>query len=203
MSDAKVQSVKVSVDTKVEQIIECDKAGVKLQFECERGRFQELKPEIVKSLSSANQERYAMAREMFLEQPTDAWEDEVAALVNSQPTYANATERLTVLNKDPNFEYEFAAADGIQNEMARGWEVVNGGVKTGQNPSGKGITKTMSNGKPELVLMRIPKVKHEQLMAKHHEGIEGFMNGTTAEQAAKVGRGMGGSLEPEVTTSRN
>jgi len=193
MSNLNVQKKVVSIDTKTEMVIDWDKTGASLSFDIEKGRFLTLKPEVVEKLSSDNQIRYRMAQEYAVQVDGDDADDEIARLFSTTPSYAGASARMQVLNPDPKMEYAFTGVDGLENMRGLGYEVVQNSVKTGQNPQGKGVTKFMSNGKVDLVMMQISKEKHEKLMAKNHDGIQNFMDGQTAAATRSIDGTTAGS----------
>lgn len=89
-----------------------------------------------------------------------------------------ADDMMTVLNKDPGYEYYFCSTDprnpaSIERSKARGYEIVDQNNNSGevvpmadQSDASKGAI-TM----PGLALMRIPKEYHEIRMQRHAEEI--------------------------------
>jgi len=155
------------------EILSFDAAGATLVFD--PMKMPVVNDTIVRKLSTENRMRFNVAKEIAGElkqrKPAD---DVVLGLVTSDgfdmpETAGQAKQRLYIEGKMPGYEYRWIRPEDVDTFQARGWEVDNTGTLKTFRGSGRGPRTIRSQGKVELVVVRMHESAHKKLRAEKAE----------------------------------
>jgi hypothetical protein len=157
----------ISVDNSFVDVLDLDSKGERIVFDAEPGRFMSLNASELDQLSKTSKLAYQYSKEMYdakieaLDNPlVDGATAPSGAIgtgynISSVGGSVSPEDRLAV-DGVPNGKRVYWADAGKINRTARdfGFEVcTTPGVRTANNPSGKGVHRISKDGKDELVLM--------------------------------------------------
>lgn len=161
------KAVKITIDNDPQEVVQYDNDGVRLEFEHANGKFLRLPPEVTRSLSYENKQRYFVSKGMFEE--TLSFDGYDRRNFPPRQGFATATDRLSVLNKDPKMHYCWKRPDELRQAKMDGYRVAQDASLDTFN-SEPSSTKTVgTHGQEELVLMEIPKEINQQQRAANKE----------------------------------
>jgi len=159
--------VTIDIDTPMEKVVELDNNGVELEFDHHPEKFLRLPSDVTRELSYNNKQRYFVSKGMAEETLDLSAYDQ--RMFKPEPGRAMATDRLEVLNKDPNFHYCWKRPDELQHCKMDGY-VIADDRQLGTFHGDVGSARTVgADGKTELVLMKLPKEKYQQQRAANKE----------------------------------
>lgn len=152
--------VVVLVDTKDEDVLKWNEEGRKLFFDDEEGNFRELAPEVVKSLSLSNRERYDVAKNIVsgadvIGNVQDSIQGFSARDYNIRPGSASAN--LAVYGKKPGEDYYWERAENVDKRRAESWKVDKDPDVHTRHQESCSYKTVGGQAKPELVLLSRPK----------------------------------------------
>lgn len=178
-----------AVDTTVEKIVELDKEGATLVFDTSSDGFVKLQDEDLVKLSKWNRDRYLVAREIW-EEIQGAGKDPLLEIVQGiefGPNRGSATARLHIEGRDKNCVYWWATPDRVYEKMTQGWVPVQGGMeKTLHSRDGR-VHRIGKKGEEELILMKMPREKWQQIQRKKVEAYEAKVRGIDTASAELAG----------------
>lgn len=151
--------VKISIDSKPEEVVELNNQGVELYFDDTKDGFLELPSNVAEDLGFYNKQRYFTARNI-VQGALDLSSNKEG--YNPQPGQATASEQMAVYGKDARFHYCWKRPDELRQAQRQGYRVANdpnldtfyGGTGTSHLVGEK--------GQEELVLMKTPRDNYEQ-----------------------------------------
>jgi hypothetical protein len=196
----------VSVDTPLETVIQCDEEGARVVFEHEKGRFLELKDEVLTALSHETRIAYSVSKALNekddpennefqqrikvgeLRDKRKQFESEIRTTIQS----SLATKKLQAFVGN-GFSPYWSRPDKVEERLAKGYEIVKPSTKdvyagVQASKSAMGDAKASDGhfeirskpGEPELVLMRIPNDEKKKLMAAKDEAAKRMAEGMTS-----------------------
>lgn len=171
------KKINITEDNTLEEVLKYDNEGYLLVFDPDS--FMELSGNDLRSLRKINRDRYSVYKEIAEDAKKRVPRDEkILDEFQVAASAGLAARRLEVKGKDPKFAYRWERPDMVEDRRDEGWNVVNDGVSTLRNQSGKGIHRIGAQGQEELVLIAIPKeklaVRQERKRLKRQRAIEGI-----------------------------
>lgn len=170
--NAKKEIVKKTIqfDTSFEDVIKYQSEGYELVFSWEKPIV--LTSEQFSKLKSVNKDKYYQAK--FASEGQDLVQTSMDSQLGYKKTYSvrpgSPTEKLTVLDKEPDMEYRWEIPDRVTSKEAQGWVIDEGKArKQINNDNGSNIKRIGSGNREELVLMKIPKTVVEEKEKKNRE----------------------------------
>ena len=198
------KTVRITIDTTPERVVELDAAGEALEFSDVLGEFLELPGEQVKLLSKDNRDRYFVA--------LGAWRmarDEEEGLVSDikvSGRLTSATERLRVEGMDPKKHYCWKRPDEMRQAGYDGYKVARGDSLRSFGGRPGEIHRVGAMGEDELILMEMPKELGEAMVAepakRSTERVKNFdaaSKETIGRNAFESGGARGGRFTPTRT----
>ena len=182
----KQKTFPVHIDTPIEDVVNSDKEGKKLEFDVDR--FKKLSDRVVSFLSDRNKVIYRSAYQEFCELQEGEYKP---SAVKIQPVSMDPLARMEVHNKDPHYEYAFMRADEKNAWIRDGKEVVtihNDNVITASSDNGEGIHKIGTTGDTELILMREPRQQWMARIKKVEEDSRRQNEGAIDKGRSDIGR---------------
>lgn len=156
------ETLKVSVDTSIEDIVEWDEKGGALAFADTSEEFLYLEDEVVQGLGHENKGRYFIALGQYMHEQKQKDKPKPIDGFRVDPRLASATARLEPENRDPRFHYCWKRPDQLRQAVQQGYEVVNDQSISTLGHKGSSTHTVSAYGDDELVLMKIPKELAEE-----------------------------------------
>lgn len=165
--------VDISIDNSVDQVLQYDKEGAFLVFGV-GARFIELPEEVVQKLGFGNMQSYRYAKLTQKEWKEQEKQKDLAG-VQGFADFVSPDRKLRLDpgadgfdgNDDPNWHYYWAGAWEVGDRIGQGYEYAPAGSRvTFAGTASDGKLRISFMGKDELVLMRIPQVKHREIRAR-------------------------------------
>ena len=184
---------KVNKDTKVEKLVEKDKAGATLFFDINPDNFTELSEEVVKGLSTENRKAYRIAEENVKKMvESDDMNDPPFEAFSINPEYATATAQMHVEGIDrKKWHLSFKRPDEVGRCMAQGYSfVMKGGAKNFFNADKTGRIIIGTAEKVEMYLMKLPIEKYNALK-EYSRNLSRVRNNAVEDDAAEKLRRLG------------
>lgn len=149
--------IDVTLDMTEEDVIQYDKDGKNLFFDGDLGAFKELSDKTLSQLSSLNRVRYFSSYGEYTYNKKREFEPKISERVKVSPRYATATQRLEVLNKDPNKHYVWKRTDEVRAAKYEGYQVSSDEKLDTFGSDTSSVHTVGETGEAELVLMETSK----------------------------------------------
>jgi len=156
----------ISIDNTYESVIQYQHEGYSIFFADGEGELLDLSPDQIKELNPYNRKKYEVAKSISNKTFDLSSIKESHMKFKPKATFASATNRLRVENKNPNMHYAWKRQDELQQVIYDGGRIcIDPNVQTfgSFDERGKSIKEkdsthyVQANGEIELVLTETPK----------------------------------------------
>ena len=194
--------VPISIDNRVEDVVDYDQAGQVLDFQDEPGRFLKLPSEVVKGLSPSNRDCYFLAygaNQVLVEEASMGLPEGLDIKVSGMS--ARATAKLEIYNKRPGMHYCWKRPDELQQAIRMGYRVSEDSNLETLVSSPSRIHRISALGEDELIAMEIPEAGHQAILRAQKEKSDRLEGAVEAQARREISR-IGPVFDPKEVDGR-